>query len=513
MTTAPPEPPTHANDRRANAGSSGLAGGLPWYGPLAGFDPARVPSMSRPNYRRELFAALFIPCMVVLFEGSVLSIIVRIAYEGRVETALLNQVSSFIAVIPALANLSSFIWVRATHGRHKVRAITRLLVMVAVVTLTMAFVPSNAVGLIWTAAAAFIARVGWSGFTTIRSTIWRTNYPQHARARITGRFAMVATLMLAGLSLLIGATLWAASIIEDPARQLIWFASLFGAEIPREALFWIEPVESHLPKQVMRAIILVGCTIGVIGMLIWRSIRVRGHNSLVQAERRTSGPETPTLNPADQVRVLFRDPDYGRYMLAQFLLGIGNIMSVAVMPLILRERFGTGYFEGLLISTVIPLGLMPFAIPMWARLLDGRHIVFFRAVHSWVFVLALALLFFAYSEITLWIMFVFAAVRGIAFGGGALGWTLGHLDFAKPEQATQYMGVHVTLTGVRGLICVTTGATIYNHLESTGEGNAKWLLLACLIVTTLGGLGFVHLWRDLVARNKIKPNGERLDTN
>ncbi len=499
MTTAPPEPPTHANDRRANAGSSGLAGGLPWYGPLAGFDPARVPSMSRPNYRRELFAALFIPCMVVLFEGSVLSIIVRIAYEGRVETALLNQVSSFIAVIPALANLSSFIWVRATHGRHKVRAITRLLVMVAVVTLTMAFVPSNAVGLIWTAAAAFIARVGWSGFTTIRSTIWRTNYPQHARARITGRFAMVATLMLAGLSAAIGTLLGWTDTIASENQLPAW-------------LGWTAIDPADLPKWTMRVIIPLGCTIGVVGMIIWRTIRVRGHSALINAERRTSGPETPTLNPADQVRVLFRDPDYGRYMLAQFLLGIGNIMSVAVMPLILRERFGTGYFEGLLISTVIPLGLMPFAIPMWARLLDGRHIVFFRAVHSWVFVLALALLFFAYSEITLWIMFVFAAVRGIAFGGGALGWTLGHLDFAKPEQATQYMGVHVTLTGVRGLICVTTGATIYNHLESTGEGNAKWLLLACLIVTTLGGLGFVHLWRDLVARNKIKPNGERLDT-
>ncbi|MEM9372776.1 MAG: MFS transporter [Planctomycetota bacterium] len=499
MSTETHEPQTPADSRRASGGSAGLAGGLPWYGPLAGFDPARVPSMSRPNYRRELLAALFIPCMVVLFEGSVLSIIVRIAYEGRVETALLNQVSSFIAVIPALANLSSFIWVRATHGRHKVRSITRLLVMVAVVTMTMAFVPSNAVGLIWTAAAAFIARVGWSGFTTIRSTIWRTNYPQHARARITGRFAMVATLMLAALSAAIGTLLGWTDAIAQSGAMPGW-------------LSWVPVDPADLPKWTMRTIIPLGCTIGVIGMIIWRTIRVRGHSALVNAERRTSGPESPTLNPADQIRVLFKDPDYGRYMLAQFLLGIGNIMSVSVMPLILRERFGTGYFEGLLISTVIPLGLMPFAIPMWARLLDGRHIVFFRAVHSWVFVIALALLFFAYSEITLWVMFVFAAVRGIAFGGGALGWTLGHLDFAKPEQATQYMGVHVTLTGVRGLICVTTGATLYNHLESTGAGNAKWLLLACLIVTTLGGLGFVHLWRDLVARGKINPNGERLES-
>jgi len=501
VTTAPSEPPTHANDRRADAGQpGGLMGGLPWYGPLAGFDPARVPAMSRQNYRRELFAALFIPFMVVLFEGSVLSIIVRIAYEGRVDKDLLNQVSSFIAVIPALANLSSFIWVRATHGRHKVRAITRLLVMVTVVTFTMAFVPSNAIGLIWTAAAAFVARVGWSGFTTIRSTIWRTNYPQHARARITGRFAMVATLMLAGLSAAIGTLLGWTDAIAQAGELPSWLA-------------WA-PVESaDLPKWTMRVIIPIGCTIGVVGMVIWRSIRVRGHTVLVNAERRTAGPDTPTLNPADQIRVLLNDPDYGRFMLAQFFLGIGNIMSASVMPLILRERFGTGYLEGLLISTVIPLGLMPLAIPMWARLLDGRHIVFFRAIHSWVFVSALVMLFFAYSEITLWVMFVFAATRGIAFGGGALGWTLGHLDFAKPEQATQYMGVHVTLTGVRGLICVTTGATLYNTLENTGTGNAKWLILGCLVMTTLGALGFIHLWRDLIKRGRIKPNGARIDSD
>ena len=496
MTTAPSQPPT---DPRNTQGAGGIMGTLPWYGPLAGFDPARVPAMARQNYRRELFSAIFIPFMVVLFEGSTLAIIVRIAYEGRVHPGLLNQVSSFIAVIPALANLSSFIWVRATHGRHKVRAINRLLVMVAVVTLTMAFVPTNEIGLLWTAAAAFVSRVAWSGFTTIRSTIWRSNYPQRARARITGRFAMVATLMLAGLSAAIGTILaWTDSIAQT--HQLPhWLA-------------WAPLQAADLPKWTMRIIIPTGCAIGVVGMLILRSIRVRGHTALITAERRTSGPETPTLNPADQIRVLIKDPDYGRYMLAQFLLGIGNIMSVAVMPLILRERFGVGYFEGLLISTVIPLGLMPFSIPMWAKLLDGRHIVYFRAVHSWVFVAALVLLYFAYADIALWMMFLFAATRGIAFGGGALGWTLGHLDFAKPEQATQYMGVHVTLTGVRGLICVLSGATLYNYLEATGTGNAKWLLLACLITTALGGLGFVHLYRDLVTRGRMKSNGERLDT-
>jgi hypothetical protein len=57
------------------------------------------------------------------------------------------------------------------------------------------------------------------------------------------------------------------------------------------------------------------------------------------------------------------------------------------------------------------------------------------------------------------------ALRGIAnglgSGGGALAWNLGHLDFARPEEAEIYMGIHVSLTGLRGLIAPLIGMWLY----------------------------------------------------
>ena len=88
--------------------------------------PSRVPKMARHNYRRELIGACAFPFALVLFEGSVLSVLVRIGFEGAAPTAMLNVVAAFIGVLPALANLSSFFWVRLVHGRDKIRTVVRI---------------------------------------------------------------------------------------------------------------------------------------------------------------------------------------------------------------------------------------------------------------------------------------------------------------------------------------------------------------------------------------------------
>jgi hypothetical protein len=55
------------------------------------------------------------------------------------------------------------------------------------------------------------------------------------------------------------------------------------------------------------------------------------------------------------------------------------------------------------------------------------------------------------------------------------------------------MGVHVTLTGVRGLIAPPLGIVAYELLESWRTG---WGLLSLLLpigLVTAGGLGFVRM--------------------
>ncbi|MFT5423691.1 MAG: hypothetical protein ACI89L_001479 [Phycisphaerales bacterium] len=449
------------------------AGGWVWYGPLAPFDPRRVPPMARQNYKRELTAALFLPFVLVLFEGSVLSVLVRLGFEGKVNDGLLNTMTAFIAVAPALANLSSFVWVRLAHGRHKVESLTRIMAVMLVVVLLIGVAPRNELGLILTGAAALGARLCWSGILTLRSTIWRQNYPDGSRAQITGRFAMVLTLLLTGLTLLLGYLM-------------------------------------NLSELTLRVAVPVGCVLGVVGLQNWRQVRVREHKALIDSEQSTHAYHAPSFNPAKLLQVLRDDKDFDRYMSAQMLLGVGNIMSMALLPIVLRERFETDYLQSLLVTSILSIGVMPFAIPFWSRRLDAKHAVSYRAIHSWVFVASLSLLIAGIGLGSYPVLLVFALVRGFGFAGGALGWTLAHLDFAPPEQTTRYMGVHVTLTGLRGLICWLSGVAIYEGLERVEPGAGVWVFVLSLGLTLGGAVAFVVLSRSMKRRGVINQDGSRV---
>ena len=63
-----------------------------------------------------------------------------------------------------------------------------------------------------------------------------------------------------------------------------------------------------------------------------------------------------------------------------------------------------------------------------------------------------------------------ALLLAFAYAGSNLGWNLGHNDFASVGRAQHYMGVHVTLTGVRGAIGPPAGILIYQWLESLRPG-------------------------------------------
>jgi hypothetical protein len=88
-------------------------------------------------------------------------------------------------------------------------------------------------------------------------------------------------------------------------------------------------------------------------------------------------------------------------------------------------------------------------------------------------------------------------VLGSANAGANLGWNLGHNDFASIGRAQQYMGVHVTLTGVRGAIAPPLGILFYEALEAFRMGAGRYALVLPLALTTIGAIGFNLMRRDL----------------
>jgi MFS family permease len=411
--------------------------------------------MSRSHYRRELVAWLFLPAMLGAIEGGVIGVLAKNAFEHDVGPRALNLAVAILAGAPAFSNITSFLWAALCHGRHKVRFLAGLQVLTAAFVCLIAFAPRSPAGLVLLTAAVVGARMCWSGVVTIRSTVWRVNYPRSDRATLAGNLATVQALVLTIVGLAVGA----ATQLDEDAFRVIYPAAAIA---------------------------------GLVGSWFYSGLRVRGHRALLRAERDAAGNAMTLVHPASLWRVLTHDPAFGKYMLCMFIFGMGNLMVTTPLVIILRDRFEVREFLGILIASSIPAFLMPFSIPWWSRLLNRVHIVQFRAVHSWAFVASIALFLLGAVTVQPWLMVLGAVAKGIAIGGGVLGWNLGHHDFAPRHLAGRYMGVHVTLTGLRGIIAPVLAVILYEMLEGRAAGAGAWVFACCLGLSLTGAAGF-HL--------------------
>lgn len=422
--------------------------------------------MARRNYRYELVASLFLPFLLSVVDGAIIGVVVKNSYERVVDGRVLNFVVAVITAAMAFSNIVSFVWVKLSHGKDKIRFINGLQVAMILMVALIAFMPRSAAGMWGLTACVLFARFCWAGFITLRSTVWKQNYSRNVRARVTGKTATVQVLTMAALGVGLGA-----AMDEDPG----WF----------------------------RLLLPTGCALSLIGVWAWSRVRLRGRASLLLEERRsreTGG--APSFNPLAMVRLLREDRMFAGYMACMFLLGLGNLMQTPLLVVLLREQFGLEYLGGIRITSSIPLVMMPFSIPIWARLLDRVHVIRFRQIHSWFFVVSCGITTVAVSTNTAGLLVVSAVVQGLAFGGGALAWTLGHLDFAPAARASEYMGVHVTLTGVRGLIAPFLSVGAYEALQPHTEHAAVVAYGMCLTLCLCGAVGFSVLARRKLASDR-----------
>src|SRR5690606_39328810 len=88
-------------------------------------------------------------------------------------------------------------------------------------------------------------------------------------------------------------------------------------------------------------------------------------------------------------------------------------MLTAALALTLRDQFGLGAFQSMVVMSSVPYLVIPWAIPYWARLLARRHVVRFRVVHSWLFVVAQSVVLLAAVTHTVELMYIGALFLGV----------------------------------------------------------------------------------------------------
>lgn len=414
--------------------------------------------MLRRNYARELQAITLLPLMLGAIQAGTMAVVLKKTFTGvpGLSESTLDLLVATLGASAAFGNLSSGVWAALAHGRPKVRFIVGLICSTSIFVGLLALVPRTPAGASMLVALVLLAWITWSGVVTIRTSVWRANYPDADRAKIAGRLATVHVCVLALAGFIIGESL-------------------------------------DLSIHAFRFIFPAFAVCGLVGAALYLRIRLRGQNRLMRAERAETRTERPSLNPLAVIDVLRNDKAYARYMVVQFIFGIGNLMIGPTLAIILSDQFETSYVTAILVTTIIPLVVMPVAIHFWAPLLDRWHVITFRSIHSWSFVLASFLLFAGVQLHLFWVLMVAAAVLGIGFGGGMLAWNLGHQHFAPPHRDSQYMSVHVMLTGVRGVVAPYLGILIYTALVPSNHGGFIFAISG--ILNIIGAVGFLLLRR------------------
>jgi len=295
----------------------------------------------------------------------------------------------------------------------------------------------------------------WGGILTVRAAVWTANYPRNVLARITGRIAIVNAIAVATSAALVG---W---VLEAQAIDARW---LYGG----------------------------GAAAGLTGAWLYRSMRVRREFRLLAAEA-ASGARSDPFSLRMLMEILREDPSYREYMLWMGIFGAGNLILTAQLVLVFSEQLHLSSATQIGLLAVVPLITQPLFMPWWARLFDGSHVVRYRSRQGWAIVLATAAMCAGVFSGTLPLLWVGAVLLGAAQAGANLGWNLGHNDFASIGRAQHYMGVHVTLTGLRGGLAPPIGVLAYMTLEGWHRGAGEFALLLPLAMTAAGALGFKRM--------------------
>ena len=432
---------------------------------VSSFHPRALPPMLRRNYARELVAWAFLPLMLGCIQGGTMGVVLKNGFAGvkGLSDREIDLAVGAVAASTAIGNLTSGMWAALANGRRKVPFLTGLMIATTLCVAAMAFIPRTAIGAWMLVGLVILGWIFWSGVVTIRTTVWRANYPDANRASIAGRIATVQVIVMAVAGLLIGR-----AFDRSMDSAYLIFPSL--------------------------------AVTGVIGALVYSRVRLRGQSRLARAERSGATTRSGSINPLGLLRTLLDDRQYAGYMTCMMIFGFGNLMISPTVVIILRDEFETTNLTAIIVTTVLPLAIMPLAIPIWARILEQTHVIVFRSIHSWTFVTASLLYLIAVEMELISLMFIAAGTLGVGFAGGMLAWNLGHQSFAPPHQDSQYMSVHVFLTGIRGLIAPFTGVLIYTAFAAGGHPGLTFAV--SLGLNIIGAIGFLLLRRNLARHHQ-----------
>jgi MFS family permease len=408
------------------------------------------------SFRREQLTELTLPVATSLMEGGFVAVVAAKTFHAE------PWMLAVISASPMFGNLASYFWNRVGSARPKVPLIVALQCLVLACVVAVAASPRSDTGA-WVLLGSVIScRLLISGIITTRSVAWSLNYGRHLRARTTGRLQVLSSLMIV-------ATTSVGGLVMD----------------------------AH-PEN-FRWLYLGGAVLGAVGVWSFSRVVVMGEKRHRVLERR--GNEDASERNGF-FAILRADPQYARYQLHQFTSGVAAMMLEPALVYLVSRQIGASYLVSIGITMIIPFAFTLITLPFWARFLDRVHVAEFRARQNSLWVIGILIMFVGAWQMSLAWLAAGRVLTAIVNGGGSLAWQLGHNDFAPKDQLSAYMGIHVTLTGVRGAFAPFLGMALYLGWDARGwlpamPGIGPWLFLVSTAFAISAWLGFDRLRKEL----------------
>ncbi|MFP4055094.1 MAG: MFS transporter, partial [Phycisphaerae bacterium] len=232
---------------------------------------------------------------------------------------------------------------------------------------------------------------------------------------------------------------------------------------------------------------LAGVSMAVSAWLFSR-IRVRRERNML----RDHHARNESLPIFAGFKLFYRDKRYGRFMIIQMVSGSMVLMINSVWPIVFKSDLGYSYSKASLAQTLVPFTVALCMAPVFGRMFDRIGISMYRAAGAALWAGGRLVLFAGLVYGSFGLILLGFGVQGLGRSIGGFAFGIAHTRFAPPGESQTYMGLHMTLQGLRGITMPFLGVWLYYN---TPLGPYVVLAAGCIQMLAAGGfavLGRIH---------------------
>jgi MFS family permease len=413
--------------------------------------PAELPPEARATYRLDLVSNVL--------RGLFFGIFLLAGIIAKKALGASHLEVGLIAALPSASALFSVYWGHLAHNRRKRPFILWPGVIGRGLLVLTPFVSTSGSFVLLASLSFVLASVS----VPAQNGIYRLIYPQALRGAVVGK---IRAGFLAGS---ISAAMASGVLLDHDAslfRVLMPIAGLLGA-LSSIVFALIRFPDGEPPTKLPSGWNRTG--LKGLASFRWLSFLSGYPFYLSSIPARLAAPLRGTLT------ILREDKPFARYLLCYFLHGSGNLLMLAINPIFFVETLHLDYSRGASALVAIPELLMLLTSGFWGRKLDRMSPYRLNGILTTILAGAPLALFFASSPAWAYGGQVF---YGLSMSGLNLTWILGVLYFASETAVPVYLGIHITLTGIRGLLAPLVAIALYETLGPRAVYAASFALIA-----------------------------------